>query len=126
METVETDNNNQPRPGPGHLDVLPGVESGPGPLLVLISPAQVSFNSLGLLSLGTLQTGLGLHVVREGEMVDNLLELSLGHIGSQAAGYLLTVAFALFELQLVGDKEESPLKYLSFDCSLFFLVWCTT
>ena len=51
-------------------------------------------------------------IVREGEMVDNLLELCLSNIGSQAAGYLLTVALSLIKLQLVRDQEESSLKYL--------------
>ena len=96
-----------------HLDVLPGVESSPGPLLVLVSPAQISLNSSGVLSLGTLETGLGLHVAGEGEMVDNLLKLGLANIAGQSAGDLLTVAFPLSEAQLVGDQEESPLKYFS-------------
>ena len=46
-------------------------------------------------------------------MVDNLLKLGLANIAGQSAGDLLTVAFPLLELQLVGDQEESPLKYFS-------------
>ena len=68
-----------------HLDGFPAVESGPGPLLVLISPAQISLNSSGLLVLGSLEAGLGLHVVREGEVVDNLLELGLTDVGREPA-----------------------------------------
>ena len=105
------DNINITARSPAHLYVLPAVESGPGPLLILVCPAQVNLYSSGFLVLGTLQTGLGLHVVREGEMVENLIKLGLGDVGGQPAGDLLTVAFTLLKLQLVGDQEESPLKY---------------
>ena len=59
-------------------------------------------------------------------MVDNLLELCLSDVASQAAGYLLTVALSLIKLQLVGDQEESSLKYCPSEDSAYFLVWCIT
>ena len=111
MTLVHTEPAPRPSPGPADLNGLPGVERGPGPLLVLVSPAQVDLDSPGLLGLGTLQTGLGRHVVREREVVEDLLELGPGDEGCQPARYLLTVTFALIELQLVRDQEESPLKY---------------
>ena len=44
-------------------------------------------------------------------MVENLIKLGLGDVCGQPAGDLLTVAFSLLKLQLVGDQEESSLKY---------------
>ena len=105
------DNINITARSPAHLYVLPAVESGPGALLVLICPTQVNLYSFGFLVLGTLQAGLGLHVVREGEMVEDLIELGLGNVGGQSARDLLTVTFSFIKLQLVGDQEESSLKY---------------
>ena len=108
------DNINITARSPAHLYVLPAVESGPGALLVLICPTQVNLYSLGFLVLGTLQAGLGLHVVRERQMVEDLIELSLGNVGGKPARDLLTVTFPFIKLQLVGDQEESSLKYLFF------------
>ena len=83
------DNINITARSPAHLYVLPAVESGPGALLILVCPAQVNLYSSGFLVLGTLQTGLGLHVVREGQMVEDLIELGLGNVGGQPARDLL-------------------------------------
>ena len=44
-------------------------------------------------------------------MVEDLIELSLGNVGGKPARDLLTVTFPFMKPQLVGDQEESSLKY---------------
>ena len=93
-----------------YLYPLPGVECRPRALRVLVCASEVDLYHLSSLPVSTLDAGLGLHVLREGQVVHDLLKLLPGHIAGQAAGDLVTVTKSFIELQAVRDQHEAPLK----------------
>ena len=88
-----------------NLHWLVGMESHPPPLLLLVGHTEVDQDPLPVPD-----TARSVHVLGQGEVGQDLLQILLGDVASQKAGHLGTEEPPLLVGELVGDQQELVLR----------------